>query len=390
MPQNINWTNIRKDFPVTQNLAFFQSAGMSPIPVQVYETIKETYFKLSQFGDISWEEDAAAIRTFCDNIGSMINSSGDNLTFLPNTSMAFSLVALALKETFGKDFNIVTMYDEFPASNVPFEGQSINVKYVKPPPDNRYPIDKVTSAIDNNTKAVITSYVNYSSGFRQDIETLGKKVKEKGLLFIVNATQGFPVFPIDVKRLHIDVMSASLHKWGCAGHVGSLFFTTEEYRKKFPAPISGWLSVLPPDYDFIPTQKNEKFQQYESAKQYDFGTTNHQVILGAKTAFEYMDNIGFENIRERIFEITDYLLEKLSALPVGIKSPISEKSERTGIVSLEVPGHDNQQIADYLKENKVFVAIRNQKIRMSVNFFNDHSDVDYAINMLEKYLSVNK
>ncbi len=390
MTQQPDWNKIRKDFPVTENLAFFQSAGMSPVSTKVYETIRESYYKLSQFGDISWEEDAEKIRELYGKVGKIINSSDEDLAFLPNTSVAFSLVALSLKNTFDEDFNIVTMLDEFPASNIPFAGQGIDVKYVKPAPGNRYFIDDIMAAVDNKTKAIVTSYVNYSTGFRQNLEILGKKAKDKGLLFIVNTTQGFPIFPVDVQKMHIDVMAASLHKWGCAGHVGSLFFTTAEYRKKFPAPFTGWLSVLPPKYDFIPVQKNEKFQQFESARQYDFGTVNHQVLLGAKTAFEYMSNIGFKNIRGRIFEITDYLLEKLLNLPVEIATPISKKEERTGIISVNIKGHDNKKVAEYLKENKVFVAIRNQNIRMSVNFFNDHNDVNYAISILEKYLSDNK
>ncbi len=387
MKKETDWKKIRKDFPVTDNLAFFQSAGMSPLPMPVYETVCDKYSKLCRYGDISWEEDAESIRKFYDTLGRIINTGGENITFLPNTSVALSLVALSLKKAFGKKFNIITMYDEFPATNVPFEGQDIKIRYVKPLPDNRYPVDHIIDSVDENTKAIITSYVNYSSGFRQDLETLGKKAKEKGLLFIVNATQGFPVFPVDVKKMSVDVMAASLHKWGCAGHVGSLFFTTPNYRKQFPAPITGWLSVLPPDYDFIPVQKNEKFKQYETARQYEFGTMNHQVLLGAKTAFEYMNNIGFKKIRERIMEITGYMTEELSKLPVEIKSPLANKKERTGIVSIDIPGYCNQAMALYLKDKGVFAAIRNQNIRLSVNFFNDRSDVDRLIKVLREYLA---
>ncbi len=386
MTKNVDWDKIRKDFPVTNNIAFFQSAGMSPLPLPVYEKICGMYNRLSHYGDISWEEDAEDVRKFCNTLGKMINTGGDNLVFLPNTSVALSLVALSLKRAFTGKFNIVTMYDEFPATNVPFEGQNIDVRYVNPLPDNRYPVDHILGSVDGDTKAIVTSYVNYSTGFRQDLEKLGKKAKERELLYIVNATQGFPVFPVDVEKMHIDVMAASLHKWGCAGHVGSLFFTSPGYRKQFPAPITGWLSVLPPGYDFIPVQKNEKFKQYETARQYEFGTTNHQVLSGAKTAFEYMINIGFKQIRERILETTGYLVEKLADLPVEIKSPLAKKEERTGIVSINIPGHDNQKVLSYLNDNKVFAAIRNQNIRLSVNFFNEHSDVDRLLEVLKKYL----
>ncbi len=389
MTKKVNWTKIRKDFPITEEIAFFQSAGMSPIPTPVYETVCEMYLRLCKYGNISWEEDFEKINKLCDKLGNFINTSGENLTLLPNTSIAFSLVALSLKQHFGDDFNIVTMQDEFPASNVPFAGQKINIKYVNPYPGNRYPIDHIIKAVDHKTKAIVASYVSYNTGFRQDIETLGKKAKEKGLLFIVNATQGFPIFPIDVEKMCIDVMAASLHKWGCAGHVGSLFYTSPGYRKKFPSPFTGWLSVLPPDYDFIPVQKDEKYEQYDSAKQYNFGTMNQQVVLGLKTAFEYMESIGFEQIQNRIFEITDYLIDNLSVLPGKIQSPLFNKDERSGIISIDFSGYDNQKIVAYLKENNVFAAIRNQNVRLSVNFFNDHSDVDKLVEVLQKYFSEN-
>lgn len=213
-----DWTKIRKDFPITENSANFQSAAMSPIPTSVFKAMVEEYRSLHVHGDISWKDDME-------------------------------------KYQIPKPFNIVSMQDEFPASTIGFEYQDIEMRYVQPVA-SRYPIESILETLDEKTLAVVTSQIQYATGYRQDLLSLGRKLKNRGVLLVVNATQAFPYFPVDVKAAHIDVLSASLHKWGLTGHIGTLFFTTSAFREKFPSPWAGWLSVDTEGKGFIHTAKN--------------------------------------------------------------------------------------------------------------------------------------
>lgn len=380
-----SWNEIRAQFPVTEEYAYFQSAGMSPIPDRVFQTIVEGYSRINRHGDKYWMDDLARTNGLLSRLGDMINTRAENLAFLPNTSFAYNMLALAMRNTPQEPFNMVCLRDEFPSSNIPFAFQGIAMKYVDSR-DGVYHPEDIVGAMDENTLAVIASYVQYASGARQDLAAIGKAVKERGGWFIVNATQGFPVYPLDVQAMHIDALSVSFHKWGCCAHVGALLYTSADFRRTFPLPLAGWLSVHPAPNDFIPTQKDCTYQQYEDARQYNFGTQNFQALLGLDAALAFMQEIGFVQIRDRIAELTVYLIAGLKGLPLEIRSPVEDTSVRSGIVMIYIAQKDQAEVVRYLEQRQIITSIRAGCIRISCNFFNNHEDVDRLIDALKGLL----
>jgi selenocysteine lyase/cysteine desulfurase len=378
-----DWSKIRKDFPITKDMVYFQSAAMSPIPTPVFKVIVENYIKIHQQGDILWTEDLKKYRKLCGDIASLINTEADNVCFVQNTSTAMSLLALSIKNKIQTPFNVVSTEDEFPASTIGFEHLGIAMRYAQPV-DSRYPIDAIIDLTDDQTVAVVTSYVQYATGFRQDLQALGKALHDKGILFIGNATQAFPYYPIDIKSMHIDVLTCSLHKWGLTGHIGTLFFTSSDFRKRFPAPWIGWLSV-DTGKGMIHTAKNSPFKIHDSARQYEFGTQNLQTILAFQAALDYIKTIGLENIRARILELTDYLIQGLKQLGVIVISPTENPEERSPIVSFSL-GDKNRECIKKLKEQSILVSPRAGYIRAAVNIFNDFEDIDKLLSILRSMM----
>ncbi len=383
--KEISWEKIRKDFAVTEKMAYFQSAGMSPIPRQVYKAIRNAYKTIYESGDIYWHTDLEKAEMLKRRIGRLINTPAHNLAFLPNSSLAFSMIALPMKNKWGQDLNIISMEEEFPATDVPFKYQDIMIQYVSPE-SGRYPVEKIMEKVDQGTRAVVCSHVQYASGYRQNLEELGKAVKEKGLKFIVNATQGFPFFPIDVKKMNIDAMAISLHKWGLAGHTGSLFFTTDEFRREYPAPLAGWLSVVPEEGEYILTGKEAPLSIQPNAMQYNFGTMNLQNIAGLERAMRYMEKIGFENIRKRILELTNQTVAGLNQIQeMEIHSPRQTPEEQSAILSINLAGKNNQECVTFLENHGVITTIRDQKIRISLNIFNNQEDIDRLVEGIKEF-----
>jgi len=382
----VDWNRIRTDFPVTKDKVYFISAGMSPVPNQVFDRIVREYRGLNEYGDIFWEKDVEANRVLRSRIGGLIGATADDLAFVHNTSTVMSMLALSLKNDLEGDFNVISMMDEFPASTVPFEYQGIEMKYVEPVAA-RYSMDSILGQIDDRTVAVLTSCIQYATGFRQDLERLGAELKKRKVMFIVNATQAFPFFPLNVKNMHIDAMSCSLHKWGLTGHVGTIFYTSPAFRKKFRSPMAGWLSIDTGDGDFVYMEKNQPIKVHESADRYMLGCINLQLVNSLGSALDYLEEIGLENVRERIFELTDYLIEQLKSLNVEIISPIEKRNERSAAVSFNV-GDRTAEMVPYLESGDIYVSYRNGKIRVSVNIFNNHEDIDRLISVMKDFLKM--
>jgi selenocysteine lyase/cysteine desulfurase len=186
--------------------------------------------------------------------------------------------------------------------------------------------------------------------------------------------------------MNVAAMSASLHKWGFAGHAGALFYTSPEFRKKFPPPCAGWLS-LKSEEGLVHTQKNTPLRLADSAGRYTCGSPNLQAIKSFGKAFDYLSGIGFDEIRSRIFDLTDCLIKKLSGLNLKITSPVESKEERSAIVSFDANGK-SAECVEYLEKIGIYTSFRMGRVRVSVNFFNNVEDIDRFLDALKQFLDV--
>ena len=375
-----DWNKIREDFPITNKYAYFQSAAMSPLARTVFEAIVDNYRSIYELGDKRWDEDLSDYKRMLKTIGGMINTNAENLTFLPNTSSAMAQIALSLKTHTPRPFHIVSLQDEFPASTVGFEYQKISMRYVQSKA-GVYSVSSILDLTDSDTLAVVASYIQYATGFRLDARSLGRELRRKNILFIPNATQAFPYYPVDVEDMAIDAMTASLHKWGLTGHIGSLFFTTPSFREKYPPPIAGWLSI-DSGKGLIHTEKNVPFSLRSSARCFDTGTFNLQTLLAFRSSLDYIRSIGSENIRERITELTDYLIAGLQKLGLAIISPIQSPEVRSAIVTF-APRMEYSACVKELEKKNILVSPRAGYVRVAVNIFNSFDDIDRLLEALE-------
>ena len=93
-------------------------------------------------------------------------------------------------------------------------------------------------------------------------------------------------------------------------------------------------------------------------------------------------------MRNRIQELTDYLIQKLQALEVEIISPVSKAEERSAIVVFSI-GEKNRELYKKLAQRNIFVAIRDGNIRLSVNIFNNSQDIDTLFESIEEFKAHN-
>lgn len=378
---------IRKQFPLTKEYHYFQSAGMSPVPLKVLEKVIEGYQSLSEHGDLFWHDDMLQQQQMFAKIAQIVNCNPADVAFTDSNSMAMSLIAAAFKQK-KAGFNIVSMKEEFPSNSVPFEYQGIEMKYVQPQ-NHRYSVESILSLCNEKTLAVVTSYVQYSTGFRQNLTKLGIELKKRNILLVVNATQAFPFFPINMEAMNIDVLTCSVHKWGFCGHIGTLLITSEKFRKEYPSPFAGWLSVdVTQSNDFIHTAKGKPFELWKTAMQYNYGSSNYKSRLGLNASLDYLTSLGWENIRAYLYKISQYLIDELKNLDVELISPCNTTEERSAIVSFSLKNKPNHYLVEYLEKNKVITSLRNGYVRASVNIFTNQEDVNALIHAIKAFENI--
>jgi len=179
-----------------------------------------------------------------------------------------------------------------------------NIKFVKATDGNKILIDDIEWMVDQNskTKTVITSHVQYSTGFRQDLEELGKLAKNKGLYFVVNPTQSLGALYFNVKDFGIDFVASNGHKWMLSSFgVGAIYIKRQHLRDlNFKPPFfsqSGQRRVE--NFD-----NNTKINVSDTATRFELATPHFPNIIALNAAIRYIFKIGITHIEKRILNLT--------------------------------------------------------------------------------------
>ena len=313
-------------------------------------------------------------------LAELLNANADEVTFIKNTSEGLSFVANGLNWNQGD--NIVTTNAEFPANIYPWQGlqaRGVALRMVLEE-DGRIPLEKLLEAVDSRTRLVTISSVQYASGYRIDLATLGEFCQSKGVFFCVDAIQSLGVFPIDVKAMNIDFLAADAHKWLCGPEGAGAFFVRKEIQGHLrPTCIGG--ASMKNMWQFHPYQ----FEFHDSARRYDSGSFNLPGIYGLGAAVDWVLEVGVQNISRRILELTDRLVTGLRDKGYRIVSS-REPGEASGIVAFISDAHDLPAIQQHLQtEHRIVIAYRRKRLRASPHAYNNEREIDQLIDALPKH-----
>jgi selenocysteine lyase/cysteine desulfurase len=196
----IDWGEIRKQFPVTNRLAYLNSAAAGPISVSAQVAATDYYQKMMADGDVHWNRWLTELEATRARVAKFINADPDEIAFTTNTSSGMNLIVDALEER----GEILSSELEFPVTTLPWMHRRIPV-HLLPPVAGEVDMQSIRDAMTHNTGVIALSHVQFSNGFRIDLDELGKNKSDHAL--VVNASQSAGGFEIDVKRMQIEPQS---------------------------------------------------------------------------------------------------------------------------------------------------------------------------------------
>ena len=383
MPRN--WRRFRDDFPIIKKYVYLANAAISPIPIPVYNKVSTFYQQVLNNGGTYWDEWVTKLEETRDLYAKFIGAnSREEIAFTHSTSEGMNIIAHMLS-----DKGIVISNElEFPSSNLPWLNRNTNdIKFVCARDGNKILIEDIEKMIDQDNgrtkKTVVTSHVQYSTGFRQDLEDLGKLTKQKGLYFVVNATQSLGVLYFNVKDFGIDFMASNGHKWILSSFGIGAIYVKKKYSRN--------LKFKPPFFSQSGQKSRENFNNNtkldvsNTATRFELGTPHFPNIIALNAAIKYISKIGINQIERRILKTTDYLIDRLQNLNLEILSPIEEKKYRSGIIVFKPKERKPLDVVIELeKKKKIIVSARGNGIRVSPHFYNNEEDIDKLVTALKR------
>ncbi|MFL6524896.1 MAG: aminotransferase class V-fold PLP-dependent enzyme [Nitrososphaera sp.] len=400
-----DWNKLRDDIAVTKKYVYLANAAIAPIPVPVYNKVSEFYSEALNHGETSWNQWIDKTEETRDICAKFIGAdSRDEIALTHSTSEGMNIVAHMLS-----DKGLVLSNElEFPSSNLPWLNKNVdNIKFVKARDGNKILIKDISKMIgkeeessiknsnnndgDNNnsnnkrTTTIVTSHVQYSTGFRQDLEGLHKLTKHNGLYFVVNSTQSLGALYFNVKDFGVDFMVSNGHKWMLSSFGIGILYIKKKYLRdpeNFKPPFSSQSSQKRRE-NF---NNNMKLDISGTAARFEIGTPHFANIISLNAAIKYISRIGINQIERRILSITDYLIDKLQNLNLEILSPIEDKRYRSGIVVFKSNKRKKPTdiVTELQKRERIIVSARGKGIRVSPHFYNNEEDIDRLVAALKR------
>lgn len=368
---DINWKNIRENYPVLERCTYLNTASSGAISKGTAETMKsfaEDQLNHATLNRSNWITSIEEART---NTAKLINADVTEVAFTPDVSIAMSMTAQALSQK----KKVAILKDEFPSVSLPWISHGIEISWIKRAKDHSFDLADFESAIKAGAELVVVSWVHYNSGITTDLESLGQLCKKNEVLLIVDGTQGLGAIPMDVKKRNIDILMGSTFKWLTGSYGTCIIYVADHLKVKLNQRAMGWNSLI--DFNGVPA---DKMNWKSGAPGFELGHLKYTNFISYGHALSEIQQIGIPNINERINALKTYLIKQLAGFG---QSPISHDVSQncSGIITIKT----DKVLFQFLTEQKVISTYREEYIRLSVHFYNDFEDVDRLVEAISGY-----
>ena len=325
--------------------------------------------------------------------GALINAKSSEIAYVANTSDGENVVVMGLlsagassafaqgasadkKEAPLRGINVVIDELHFTTSLYMYkelEKKGVELRIVK---HRNWTIDPedMARAIDRNTKLVSMAMVSNVNGFMHDVKAVSSIAHARGALVFADIIQAVGAVPVDVKALGIDFASSGTYKWlmGERG-IGFLYVREDLQGTVLPTTRYGHRQVS----NFNRAQLT--WEPLPGAARYETGGIPVILAAGVDAGINYVNKLGLSNIRTHAKQLTDRLQKELP--PLGYK-PLTRPDTQTPIVAFEVK--DASATTKMLQAGHVAATViaNENRIRLAVSAFNNHEDIDRAVDVL--------
>ena len=358
----IDWAEVRSKFPVTESSVYLNTAAAGPLAIETARAGANYYEQMRNDGDVHWDTWLAQREEVRARVASFINAEPDEIGFTTNTSSGMNLIVDALE----KHGEVISCDLEFPVTTIPWMHRRIPVHLVQSL-DGVVRAEDLRAAMNTRSGIISLSYVQFSNGFRSDLEEVAS-IKGAHAL-VVNASQAAGVLDIDVKRMKIDALCATGHKWMLSGYGSGFVYISRELQAASRQRTIGWLSVKDP----YATRNDEVHLRHDVSSRAEIGCPHFAGIFALGASIELMQSIGMKNIETRALDLNRQLTAELNEIGWRVLSPLSEERFRSAetLVEADKPA----EVVAELASQKIYVTEKPQGFRVATDFFNDEDDI---------------
>ncbi len=365
--ENIDWSNIRNEFPLVNEYKYFDSASFGLISNGTADVSKNFIADLLHKGEYDRKLLFERIEEVKKSVTELINGIDGYISLVSSFTVGFQSIVSQIKTK----SNVLILENDYPVLFNFWKSSGHILLVHQMGNTNAIDYQKLRNdVIQRKIDILAISHVNAYNGVLLDLGLISEICSSLGILVIVDATQSVGHIPIDVSALNIDILICSCYKWCLAGFgIGFLYVSKKAMKQLF---------IENPSYkiDYAVNEFQNKRENFYTSKIFEYGHYNYSSIFSLGTSIDQIMNIGIENIHERNLLLSKHFYESIEAF--DLNTTIEDKNIASGIFCLKEPPN----LKEYLQSQSIKVAYKENRIRISINFYNNAEDINYLIDAI--------
>jgi cysteine desulfurase / selenocysteine lyase len=379
----------QNEFPYSLNQIYFNHAAISPLPQRTRRKMNWVVDQLAENPSRCWMEHGMPMaQSLQERLARLINAAEpEEIVAITTTSAGINALAQAID--WHPEDNIAFCEMEFPANAYPWlslaRRDGVDVRQVSAI-DGGLSLDKLKETVDENTRLVAASAIQFFSGHRTDLLEIGRFCHERDILFVVDAIQAIGHMPIDVQAMHIDALVTGGQKsiLGPPG-VGFMYVNRTLAETLRPRAIGANATV-----DFL-HWLNYDLTPLPGAQRFNSGTPNLIGLFGLYESVGLLQELGIAHIDRHTRQLATVAGEQLQALGFHLVTPTSNGQAPGPIVTFRsrLDNEATDALVAHLAEQKVTIVKHldptgNPHIRLSFHAYNTLDEVGRFMELLQK------
>jgi len=359
---------ISEMWPSLKDMTYLNNAATGIPPIATIDAMKEYLDNRFRATGGTFKDTLANIKAIRMNLAQLLGGDYSQYALVPSTSSGVNSFAHSIEYPEGS--NIVLCDLEFPANYIPWQNvkklYGAELRVVKST-EGAVPVERFAEAIDENTRVVAVSQIQFGSGFRADLGALEKLAHDNGAYLSVDIIQAAGCFETDLSKLNVDFATGQAAKW-MLGPIGAGYvYVGKSVMDKIHPRFLGWWGV----------EKLQEFGYFDreplaDARKFQVGSPAMIAYIGLLESLKVLLKIPAQNREKTALATADYLRKRLSEMDI----PYYDYGPKNNSATVVCGPPDVEKLNEKLKEDNIHCSVRNGKLRVSPHFYNSTEEVD--------------
>ena len=371
-------------FDIPREVCYLNAASWSPLPRAVVEAGQRGVLRKSQPWTLPAADAPAQYGRARAAAARLINADADDVALI--SSVSYGVATAAKVQPVAAGSRVLVLQDDHTSPVLEWmsraAAQSFTVETVAQPQDGDWTA-AVLAAIERQGAAPVAvasvSSVHWSDGSALDLPRIAAALRRQGAAFVIDATHGAGIMPIDVRSLDPDFLVFPTYKWVLGPYGRAFLYVAKRWQDGVPLEqtSAGRRAI---SSEQTPYMRDTAY--VANARRFDMGERDHFISLDmASTGMELVAQWGSAAIVERLRMITDALADGLRNSGVLMTEPHLRAPH---VLSLNFPTGMPAGLVDRLAAQNVYVAPRLGRLRISPHVYNDEADVDRFVDSFRR------